>query len=262
MTAPAGAVLDVADLVVIVGRTLGIGTDAALAEMDIAAAETVLAEAPWPTTAFPNRAAAASASVALMHALLRHRPFPRNGEQVAVAAALQFLSLNGWQADLNPPAPAAVVVEALASGQLTPGAAADWLAPRLTPTRHTSHGVPRLSLGLPHRLPVLRVPLSASVQPISASRWGSASRSASAGRPVSARRSASAVRAAASILLAVTVGGVTLLAAACSSMPNTPVTPSGQVPVVRQTPGPVSASVQSAGCPEIPVQEYLMLPCP
>ncbi len=36
-----------------------------------------------------------------MHALLRHRPFPRHGEQVAVAAGLQFLSLNGWRADLG-----------------------------------------------------------------------------------------------------------------------------------------------------------------
>jgi hypothetical protein len=66
-----------------------------------------------------------------MHALLRHRPFALHGEQIAVAAALQFLSLNGWRADLDPPATAAVVVEALACGQLSPVSAAAWLSPRL-----------------------------------------------------------------------------------------------------------------------------------
>ena len=220
MTAPAGTVLDVAGLIVIAGRTLGIGTDAALAEMDIAAAEAalaeavlaeaVLAEAHWSATAFPNRAAAASASVALMHALLRHRPFPRNGEQVAVAAALQFLSLNGWQADLNPPAPAAVVIEALASGKLSPDDAAAWLTPRLSPAR----------------------------RPFSARRLAHASGPAAAVRSNSARRPASALRAAMSVLLALAVGGVTLLAAACSTAPNAPVTPGSRPSVVRQSPAP------------------------
>ncbi len=75
---------------------------------------------------------AARAGIRLMHALLRHRPFPVDGEQIAVAAGLQFLSLNGWQAELGPPAAAAVVVEALGCGQLSLASAAAWLSPRLT----------------------------------------------------------------------------------------------------------------------------------
>jgi hypothetical protein len=71
--------------------------------------------------------------VSLVHALLRHRPFPRQAQPVAVAAGLQFLALNGWQADLDPPATTAVVIGALASGQLAVGDAAAWLSQRLSP---------------------------------------------------------------------------------------------------------------------------------
>lgn len=126
--------LDVADLVVIAGRTLGTGSDAALDELDVAAARAALTEA-RPGAAALDRETAASAGICLINALLRHRPFPYNGERVAVAAGLQFLTLNGWRADLEPPAIAAVVVEALAAGQLSQQAAAAWLAPRLSPHR-------------------------------------------------------------------------------------------------------------------------------
>jgi prophage maintenance system killer protein len=130
--------LDAADLVLIAGRTLGIEDSAALAQMDIAVAQEALAEAGPLDRDLSDAGAAAAAAAGLMRALLRHRPFPRQGQQLAVAAGLQFLSLNGWRADLNPPATAAVVVEALASGQLAPAAAAAWLAPRLSPARDTS----------------------------------------------------------------------------------------------------------------------------
>jgi hypothetical protein len=124
--------LDVADLVVIAGRTLGIGTDAALSRLDPAAARAALAEADSQSAVVADQDAAAQAGIRLMHALLRHRPFPVDGEQIAVAAGLQFLSLNGWQAELGPPAAAAVVVEALGCGQLSLASAAAWLSPRLT----------------------------------------------------------------------------------------------------------------------------------
>jgi prophage maintenance system killer protein len=119
--------LDVADLVVIAGQTLGIGTDAALGQLDVAAAQAALTEARLTGRAITDQDTAAVAGIRLMHALLRHRPFALHGERVAVAAGLQFLSLNGWRADLDPPATAAVVVEALACGQLSPVSAAAWL---------------------------------------------------------------------------------------------------------------------------------------
>ena len=78
--------LNAADLVVIAGRTLGISTDAVLAQMDIAAAEQALAEARPSGLDLPDPTAAAAAGVSLVHALLRHRPFPRHGRQVAGAA--------------------------------------------------------------------------------------------------------------------------------------------------------------------------------
>jgi prophage maintenance system killer protein len=204
--------LDPADLVVIAGRTLGIGTDAALAQMDIGAAQDALAEArpagQGRGTGLSDRAAAAAAGVGLVRALLRHRPFPEHGEQVAVAAGLQFLSLNGWRADLDPPAAAAVVVEALASGRLASADAAAWLSPRLSPVRRPwgqAHSAGRAArLRRPVSLPPVRVP---------------------AGRAV------------AGAVLAIAVSGVTLLAAACSRAPAAPAVPSGGTATVRQSTG-------------------------
>lgn len=147
--------INVVDLVVIAGQTLGTGTEAALNQLDLTAARAALAEADSRDAVIADQDDAANAGIALMHALLRHRPFPMHGDQIAVAAGLQFLSLNGWRAELDPPATAAVVVEALACGQLSPAAAAAWLSPRLTADKR-----PRPRWGAVHS--------SRSLQPASA----------------------------------------------------------------------------------------------
>ena len=154
--------LDVADLVLIAGPILGVGTDAALAQLDIDAAQAALAEArhavgsyrseEGPAGTLADRAAAATAGAGLIQALLQHRPFPGHGERVAAAAALQFLAVNGWRADLDPPEAAAGVIEGLASGQLNAAYAAAWLSPRLSP-RSTS---PAREAAVTARLPGLR----------------------------------------------------------------------------------------------------------
>ena len=130
--------LDVADLVVIAGQVLGTGPGAELERIDLAAARAALAEAEAedePTRSRLTLAGPADAGLAaavLIRALLHHRPFPRHNEPVAVAAGLQFLALNGWQADLDPPGATVMVIEGLASGQLSPADAAAWLLPRLS----------------------------------------------------------------------------------------------------------------------------------
>jgi hypothetical protein len=230
--------LDAADLVVIAGRTLGIGTDAALDQMDIAAAQDALAEARPPGMELAGRAGAATASVGLVRALLRHRPFPVHAQQVAVAAGLQFLSLNGWRADLNPPATAAGVVEALASGRLTPGDAAAWLAPRLSQAHHA---------GRARRNGHARRAGRAS----RARQVPSAAARSARGRPVSLPAArVPAGRALAGALLAVAVTGVTLLSAACSRGPGVPAAPSGGVSAVRPSAGsaPAPADTAYAAC--------------
>lgn len=151
--------LDVADLVVIAGQALGIGSDVALSQIDVAAAQIALAEARLGGSVITDRDMAAAAGVGLMHALLRHRPFALHGQQIAVAAGLQFLSLNGWRADLDPPTVAAVVVEALACGQLSPVSAAAWLAPRLAADTGLIAGTPIRSSRLP-RLVSAAIPAS------------------------------------------------------------------------------------------------------
>lgn len=189
--------LDPADLVVIAARTLGLSTADALAAMDIPAAQAALAEAgrgPKPAVGPLGRTAAAAAGARLVSGLLRHRPFPRQNQQVALAAGLQLLALNGWQADLSPAETAVVVVEALASGRLTDAAAAAWLSPRLRPASGLVRGA-----------------------------QAPAGRATAAVRPGRRRRRllpAQPGRAAAGALFAGMVGGVAVLAAACSIAPG------------------------------------------
>lgn len=132
--------IDVADLVVIAGRVLGVGPAAALDQVDLAAARDALAAAKPPEAELiegelteTGPAELGRAAVLLIRALLRHRPFPNQNERVAVAAALQFLALNGWRADLDPPEATVVVIEGLAASQVTPADAAAWLSARLSP---------------------------------------------------------------------------------------------------------------------------------
>jgi prophage maintenance system killer protein len=140
--------LDVADLVVIGGHVLGIGPGAALEQADTQAAETALAEA-TVALSLADSYVAAAACAHLMSGLLQHPPFPGHRERVAVAAGLQFLAVNGWQADLDPPQVAATVVECLASGRIEPDDMAGWLAARL------SASAPR-GIRMPHIRPHIR----------------------------------------------------------------------------------------------------------
>ena len=125
--------LNVADLVVIAGQVLGVAPGTALDQLDLAAAEAALAEAARADPPEAGPAGAGLAAAVLIQALLHRRPFPGRSQQVAVAAGLQLLALNGWQADLDPPRAALIVVEGLAAGQLSPADAAAWLSPRLSP---------------------------------------------------------------------------------------------------------------------------------
>ena len=149
--------LDVADLVVIAGRTFGIGSAAALSQIDIAAAQEALAEARLTSSMIVDQDTAAAAGIGLMHALLRHRPFSRHGEQIAVAAGLQLMSLNGWRAYLDPPT-AAVVVGALARAELSPASAAAWLSPRLAADKSPIAGTPARNLRSKRKPPSVLYP--------------------------------------------------------------------------------------------------------
>jgi prophage maintenance system killer protein len=151
--------LDVADLVVIGGRVLGIGTGAALEQVDPQAAETALAEVPV-LLSLPDSYAAAAACAHLMSGLLQHPPFPEHREQVAVAVGLQFLAVNGWQADLDPPQVAAIVVQCLASGRIEPDDMAGWLAARLSAPAARGMRMPHVR----HKESPMRLPLQGSAR--------------------------------------------------------------------------------------------------
>jgi prophage maintenance system killer protein len=129
--------LDVADLVLIASRTLGLDTSQVLDLVDVAAAENALAEAqPGSESAGPALRAAA-----LLHALVRQRPLRRGNQQVALAAMLQFLAINGWDLDPSPSGPVAAMVAGLAAGTVNTRDAAALLAPRLRPSvQHNRRG--------------------------------------------------------------------------------------------------------------------------
>jgi prophage maintenance system killer protein len=129
--------LEVADLVLIASRTLGLDTGRVLDLVDVAAAENALAEAqPGSESADPALRAAA-----LLHALARQRPLRRGNQQVALAAMLQFLAVNGWDMDPDPPGPVAAMVAGLAAGTAGTRDAAALLAPRLRPgDQHNRRG--------------------------------------------------------------------------------------------------------------------------
>ena len=122
--------LEVADLVLIASRTLGLDTGQVLDLLDPAAAEHALAQA--RTGGEPGNPAACAA--ALLNALVRQRPLRRGNQQVALAAMLQFLALNGQDLNPDPPGHVAAMVTQLAAGTLDTKDVADWLAPRLRPS--------------------------------------------------------------------------------------------------------------------------------
>jgi prophage maintenance system killer protein len=129
--------LEVADLVLIASRALGLDTGQVLDLVDVAAAENALAAAqPGSASADPALRAAA-----LLHALARQRPLRRGNQQVALAAMLQFLAINGWDMDPDPPGPVATMVAGLAAGTAGTRDAAALLAPRLRPSdQHNRRG--------------------------------------------------------------------------------------------------------------------------
>jgi len=142
--------LDLADLVTIAGRALGIDPDDVLAFADLDAAGEVLAEA--------ERCQVLQWSAAiLLHGLATRRPFGRRSTEVALLAALQFLALNRYQIDdLGPPEAVRKLLDRAAAGEADVDELTAWvygLLPgprwpvgalqqvrRLRPTRHKEGG--------------------------------------------------------------------------------------------------------------------------
>ncbi len=108
--------LEVADLVVIASRTLGLDTGQVVGLLDTAAAGHALAQAQLGS----DPADPAAPAGALLQGLVRGRPLRRGNQQVALAAMLQFLALNGWELDPGPPRRSQPWSPILRPGCLTP----------------------------------------------------------------------------------------------------------------------------------------------
>jgi prophage maintenance system killer protein len=129
--------LEVAELVVIASRTLGLDTGQVLGLLDATAAESALAQA----RPGRDRGDPAGQAAVLLDALVRGQPLRRGNQQVALAAMLQFLALNGQEMDPDPPGPVAALVAGLAAGTLDVKTVAERLAPRLRPAGQPAAGV-------------------------------------------------------------------------------------------------------------------------
>ncbi len=145
--------LELADLVLIAAKTLGLDTGATLDLLDTDAAEAALAEMrsghggaePAITelaSTGPGRTGPASTSpgtgparfaAELLHALIRHGPFRHGNDRVAIMAMVQCLAVNGWRAELGPPKAVRAVITEVAAGRLPATELAAWLSPRLFP---------------------------------------------------------------------------------------------------------------------------------
>jgi prophage maintenance system killer protein len=129
--------LDLASLVVISGQALGEDSQAVLGRLDVAAAETALAEAAPGDASDP-----AASAAALLSALIRHRPLGHGNDVVAVAAMTTFLALNGWQADLEPAEGCAARITSVIAGEAADAEFAAWLAKRIFPAGATATDSP------------------------------------------------------------------------------------------------------------------------
>jgi prophage maintenance system killer protein len=126
--------LELADLVLVASRTLGLDTGQVLDLLDPAAAEDALVQGrPGSELGDP-----ATCAAVLLHALVQQRPLRRGNNQVALAAMLQFLAVNGQELDPDPAGPVAAVVTQLAAGTLDIKDVADRLARRLRPSGHAA----------------------------------------------------------------------------------------------------------------------------
>ena len=114
--------LDLAGLVVVASRALGLEEDAVLELADLEAAAVVLAQV-HKRPGGPERQAAM-----LLHGLVRRRVFGAGSGQVALVAALQLLALQGREAaDLGPPPAVRELLAGVAGGRVGPDELTAWL---------------------------------------------------------------------------------------------------------------------------------------
>jgi hypothetical protein len=134
----------VADLVVVASEVLDLDTDAVLVLLDLDAAARALADPEPPVEDPPGRAGA------MLHGLLHNRPLRQGNRRVALIATTQFLAVNGWQLDIDPPEDLMRVLLAADS----PAELAAWMRQRLhrAGTRHEERAMFPKSTGRAKRL--------------------------------------------------------------------------------------------------------------
>jgi hypothetical protein len=120
--------LDLAGLVLVAGRTLGLYEEAALALADLDAADEIL------TKAEGSGAAPLEQAAVLVVGLVRRRVFGPRSAEVAVMAAVQLLALNECEVDdVGSAAALRKLLDGVSAGQLGNHEVAEWLQERVRP---------------------------------------------------------------------------------------------------------------------------------
>jgi hypothetical protein len=118
--------MDLAGLVLVAGRTLGLHEEAALALADLDAADDIL------TTVEERGGGPLRQAAVLLVGLVRRRVFGPRSAEVAVMAAVQLLALNGHEVDdLGSPAALREIFAGVSAGRIGDDEVAEWLQERV-----------------------------------------------------------------------------------------------------------------------------------
>jgi prophage maintenance system killer protein len=104
--------LDLPAALAIAAEVLGCSSETIVELADVDGVEATLAEARAPHT----DQGAVPAAAHLLVGLVRGRPYPRRNRRIALATALQFLALNGWDLDLDDVAGVNQLLDSIAAG--------------------------------------------------------------------------------------------------------------------------------------------------
>jgi death-on-curing protein len=123
--------LELGDLLAIATEVLGLEVDQLLHITDLGLADSALArpQASFGGTDFYPELSEKAAS--LLHSVAKNHAFLDGNKRVAVVATLQFLKLNGFDLDLEPPSESYEVIAGVAGGSVDFAELEKWLRPRL-----------------------------------------------------------------------------------------------------------------------------------
>ncbi|MEX2375976.1 MAG: type II toxin-antitoxin system death-on-curing family toxin [Dehalococcoidia bacterium] len=124
--------LELVDLLAIASEVLGLEVDVLVSVTDLGLAESAVSR---PQAGFAGQEqypAIHQKAASMMWGIARNHAFIDGNKRVAVLAALEFLNLNSYDLDLEPPEDVDALVRKIAAGAVEIGELADWILGRMS----------------------------------------------------------------------------------------------------------------------------------